>query len=118
MARLTTRLVLKPTQRGARGLAARYGKKLVCVRYRYDASLRRRFKTVELIVEEREWRPADEVVGVRIEWHEERARRELKAAGGIWDPAIRLWRVRYGDVCRTDLSKRIVEIPPTRDRQD
>ena len=30
---------------------------LVCVRYRYDEQARKRFKTVELIVEEVDWEP-------------------------------------------------------------
>jgi hypothetical protein len=34
-----------------------YGDKLVCVRYRYDTESGRRFKTIEIIVEEKEWAP-------------------------------------------------------------
>ena len=47
------RLSSKPGQPGTKSLVAQYGERLVCVRYRYDAQKRRRFKTVELIVDSR-----------------------------------------------------------------
>jgi len=34
-----------------------YGDQLVCVRYRYDAERKRRYKTVELIIDEVNWQP-------------------------------------------------------------
>ncbi len=37
---------------GTKKLLAQYGKRLVCVRYRYDEERRERYKTVELIVDE------------------------------------------------------------------
>ena len=48
---METRLSLVPGQNGPKKLAARYGERLVCVRYRYDAQRKVRHKTVELIVE-------------------------------------------------------------------
>lgn len=56
---MRTRLKLKPGQRGTKKLQALYGDRLVCVRYRYDAEHGRRLKTIELIVEEKEWSPRD-----------------------------------------------------------
>ena len=47
-----TRLTLRPGQRGTRKLLTRYGDRLVCVRYRYDERRKKRYETVELIVEE------------------------------------------------------------------
>jgi hypothetical protein len=44
---MRTRLHLKPGQKGTKRLLALYGDSLVCVRYRYDAERRKRFKTVE-----------------------------------------------------------------------
>ncbi len=38
------RLTLKPGQPGTKGLLARYGKRLVCVRYRYDERTRQRVR--------------------------------------------------------------------------
>jgi hypothetical protein len=51
------RLSLAPGQYGTRKLLARYGERLVCVRYRYDSARKVRHKTVELIVETIAWAP-------------------------------------------------------------
>ena len=55
-----TRLTLQPHQRGAKQLLAKYGDRLVGVRYRYDTQQKKRLKTVELVVEERPWAPDTE----------------------------------------------------------
>jgi len=41
---MRTRLHLKPGQRGTKQLLAQYGDRLVCVRYRYDAQRKKRFR--------------------------------------------------------------------------
>jgi hypothetical protein len=46
-----------PRTEGTRKLVARFGDRLLFVRYRYDKKLKRRFTTVELIVEEADWTP-------------------------------------------------------------
>ncbi len=38
------RLSLRPGQDGTKGLVARYGKQLVCVRYRYDEQTKQRVR--------------------------------------------------------------------------
>jgi hypothetical protein len=48
---MRTRLTLPPEQDGAKRLRNRYGERLVCVRYRYDETMKQRWKTVELIIE-------------------------------------------------------------------
>jgi hypothetical protein len=53
---LRVRLHLKPGQKGTKQLLAQYGDRLICVRYRYDAQRKKRFKTVELLVAERDWK--------------------------------------------------------------
>ena len=96
------RLSLKPGQPGTKGLLAEYGERLVCVRYRYDAQKRRRFKTVELIVDSSEWRPAgdqaerERMVSLRVDWRELELRQRVKAAGGIWDGSNRVWWLAAG----------------------
>ena len=52
---MDVRVTLKPGQKGTRRLATRYGDRLVCVRYRYDKVKRKRYKTIELIVDEEAW---------------------------------------------------------------
>ena len=70
---MKTQLILKPGQKGTKGLTEKYGDALVCVRFRYDAELRQRLKTVELVVERRDWTPppsryaADALVPLHIE---------------------------------------------------
>jgi len=41
---------------GTKRLVARYGERLVRVRYLYDEARNRRLKTVELVIEETPWR--------------------------------------------------------------
>ncbi len=94
---------------------AKYGERLVCVRYRYDAQKRRRFKTVELIVAASDWSPrgrpveGGEVVSLRVEWRELDLRRRVKTAGGTWDPEGRVWRLALGRVKELGLESRLVD---------
>ncbi len=73
---MRTRLKLKPGQKGTKKLVEEYGDRLVCVRYRYDEEQEKRFKTVELVVDEIGWTPktkpivGETIVGVRVEWGE------------------------------------------------
>jgi hypothetical protein len=59
----------------------------VCVRYRYDTQRKKRFKTVELIVAERDWEPpaprftAETIVGVRIGFAEVDLRERVTQVG-------------------------------------
>ena len=48
---------IKPGQKGTQGLVGKYGDQLVCVRYRYDKLRQKRYKTVELIIDEQDWVP-------------------------------------------------------------
>ena len=49
---METRLTLRPGMPGTKRLVARYGERLICVRYLYDEARNRRLKTVELVIEE------------------------------------------------------------------
>ena len=110
---MKTRLILKPGQRGTKHLVEKYGDALLCVRFRYDAELRQRLKTVELIVERTEWTPPvpryseDSLVYLRIEAADMPRRLQAKKAGGRWDPEKRLWFVQYGKIVGTPLEKHI-----------
>ncbi len=109
------RVTLRPGQPGTKGLMARYGKRLVCVRYRYDEQTKQRVKTVELIVDRSEWRPEAKqegeaaVVAVRVDWQETALRRKVKAASGRWDPKKRVWILGREHVERLGLESRIVD---------
>jgi hypothetical protein len=101
------RLSLKPGQKGTKKLVAEYGERLVCVRYRYDEARRRRYKTVELIVEEQEWLPAGARYGVRVEWGEIDLARRVKAAGGEWDGQRKVRLVDQETVTALGLEARV-----------
>ena len=103
---METRLTLRPGQNGTRKLAERFGKRLICVRYRYDKILGKRYTTVELIVAESAWtprsrnprstRPPDDMVLVRIGYGEEGLRAKLKTLGALWRPQHKLWEIPWG----------------------
>jgi hypothetical protein len=111
---MRTRVKLKPGQNGTKKLTAHYGERLVCVRYRYDIERRKRFKTVEIIVEESDWTPsptkysAGSMVPLRIGPRETAVREQVRTLGGRWDPEQLLWFIPYGCIRGTKLEKFIV----------
>lgn len=107
---MRVRLTLWPGQKGTKKLQARYGKRLVCVRYRYDADRLRRYKTVELIEEETVWAPDMAVpVAIKVEAYETELRLRVKQAGGRWHPERLVWELPVGKVLELGLEDRIVE---------
>jgi hypothetical protein len=75
----------------------------------------RRYKTVEIIVDEVEWLSryekgvADRVVKLRISYEERELREAIKCNGGFWDREMRVWRLRYSEVLRLGLGERVTE---------
>jgi hypothetical protein len=108
-------LHLKPGQKGTKQLLAQYGDRLICVRYRYDAQRKKRFKTVELVVAERDWQPPrprfahDQIVGLRVAFADVAVRDRVKQAGGTWNPERRVWQLRYDRVVVLGLNRRILD---------
>jgi len=103
---------LKPGQNGTKRLVEQYGERLICVRYRYDETRKTRFKTVELIVEERPWQPPfrfrdDDLVPLSVGYGETELREKLRKARAKWDPEAKVWLVLYGKVRGTVLEARI-----------
>ncbi len=118
--------VLKTFQSGALGtrrFAARFGKSLVCVRYRHDPSTGARVTTVELIVENtRVYCPRSKAGGgtaaappeplrVKIGREEILLRQQIKAAGGIWRYPEMVWEVTPEIVKTLRLRDRLVRKP-------
>jgi hypothetical protein len=107
------RLIRQPGQPGTKRLVEQYGPKLVCVRYRYDDKAGKRYKTVELIVEESNYSPSqpkispETIVGVRVGLQEIAWQRKIKLAGGKWNREQRLWEVRYDRAVALGLEDRI-----------
>ena len=113
---MITRLKLNPGQKGTKKLLQKYGERLVCVRYRYDQKQKKRYKTVELIEEVVDWEPKefdfdemDKTVFVRIGYKEMGLRERVKAAGGLWDPNRKLWKLMYSQAVHLGLIKRIAK---------
>ena len=113
---METRLTLARGQNGTKKLAAEYGERLICVRYRYDAARGVRHKTVEIIVETKSWNPKSraprrepsDLVAVRIAYTETALRERIKAAGGIWRPRHKLWEIDWYTVRELGLQARVV----------
>lgn len=109
------RLTLKPGQRGIRKLSEQYGEQLLCVRYRYDEERQERLKTVELVIERVTWPGKkkalrrETIVGLRVGVREYALQRQIKQAGGRWNPGKRLWELRYDQVKALGLQDRIEE---------
>ena len=117
---MQTRLKLLPGQRGTKKLIQKYGDQLVCVRYRYDEERKKRYKTVELIVDEIPWvsnnvdkKPSittnsDKLVSVRVGYEERDIRNLVKEAGGQWNSTEKVWSLPYRKAVELGLEKRIV----------
>lgn len=108
---MQTRQTLKPGQKGTKALQAEYGDRLVCVRYKYDASRRKRYKTVELVVEARDWMPSGSKVWVKVAWGEAAIGRAIRNAGGAWNQDKKLWKLTFKDAVALGLVDRVVSQP-------
>jgi hypothetical protein len=106
-------LHLKPGQKGTKHLVEQYGDRLVCVRYRYDATRKKRIKTVELVVAESDWQPRfppHEIIALRVAFADVGTRKRVKQAGGVWNPDRAVWQLRYDRVVALGLRRRIVPL--------
>ena len=112
---MRTSTTVQPRHRGAKKFLAQYGDRLVCVRYRSDEQRRKRFKTVELIVEEWPWTPPpprrteESVVLVKVVFSERVLRQQVKEAGGVWNLDKQAWELRYDRAITLGLGKQIIE---------
>jgi hypothetical protein len=96
-------------------LVHEHGNRLVCVRYRYDFDTRKKYKTVELIIEENDWHPRIQAtdtdqpsVRIRIAYNERELQRAIKAYGGRWSMSERVWLVGPVAVEELGLEDRVV----------
>jgi hypothetical protein len=83
---MEVKATIKPGLNGTKKYLQQYGDQLVCVRYRYDKQRNRRQTTVELIVDEQDWKKGynikpDQVVSIKIGFGETDLREKVKAAG-------------------------------------
>jgi hypothetical protein len=110
---MRARRTLAPGQKGTKKLLRQYGAQLVCVRYRDDTEHRLRFTTVERIIEQAPWSPEPTrtagatLVGVRVGANEVALPRQVKHAGGRWNPAARVWEMPYNRAIALGLNDRL-----------
>lgn len=113
---MNIKATLLPGQNGTKDLQREYGDKLVCVRYRYDEKRQKRIKTIELIIDEKDWIPSiaaahDAEVFLTIGYTETTLRGQVKAAGGRWDPAQKTWKLTREKVLEIGLENRVRKTP-------
>ena len=111
---MKSRSKLLPGQKGAKALQEKYGDAFVCARYRYDVKKRKQYKTVEIIVSEKDWTPPparfpeSAIVSLKIGATDKKLQAEVKALGGRWNPERKVWLVPYGCILGTRLEKFII----------
>ncbi|HNG04646.1 MAG TPA: DUF5710 domain-containing protein [Nitrospira sp.] len=103
---------LTPGQNGTKRLQAEYGNALVCVRYRLDG--RKRYTTVELVIDEQELPPPatrlQDIVAVTIGYQERALRDQAKKLGAHWDAERRVWLMPRSTAKAIGLEARIQAI--------
>ena len=86
------------------------------MRYRYDGTQGKRYKTVELIEGEVDWAPSaglkrwDRLIGLHVEWGERKIAEDVRVAGGVWDKENRYWKLQYRLVRLLKLEDRMFEL--------
>ena len=112
---MRTKRKLLPGDPGTKKMAAKYGERLICVRYRYDAQRGKKIKTVELIEEEQDWRPdkrripVNKIVKVKIAYGEIELGKLMRRMGGRWNREEKVWEIPYLHAVNLGLQDRIVE---------
>ena len=106
---------LNPGQPGTKKYVEKFGKKLVCVRYRYDCERKRKVKTNHIIAEDMPVKknsgriPMNKIMNIQINYGEVHLGRIVKAAGGKWNRENKTWELAYQDVLELGLSERIIK---------
>ncbi|GAA5160450.1 hypothetical protein [Viridibacterium curvum] len=110
---------LHPGDAGTLKLAERYGRDLVCVRYRETEDGSQRLTTIEIVVDVRDKRDvrksphprpkSDDLVRVKVLPSEFRLRQRLHAYGARCEPDGHIWLTRWLIVKHLKLTNRLVK---------
>lgn len=98
---------IKAGNAGSKNLQGIYGDSLICVRYRIDAKKKRRYTTVEIIVNEKNI--INYNVWVQLDIHSLQLRLKLMEEGAKWNTKKRLWKMSIRTAKLNDLENRIVD---------
>lgn len=102
---------LSPGTPGAQKLLQRFGEALVCVRHRVRPDGEALYTTVEPVLEQVPIRSrTDQLVGVQIGYGEKALQSQVKAIGGVCDPAFRLWKLPQRTARQLRLSDRVLAL--------
>jgi hypothetical protein len=99
---------------GTKKMVEQYGDSLICVRYRYDAEKKTRYKTVEIIIDKGFWDPEagalkeNKKVEIKVGYNETELRARVKAEGGTWNREKRVWELGFKKVKKLSLLNRII----------
>ena len=101
---------LQPGDMGTLNLVEKYGEQLICVRYRIERTTQKRYTTVELIVDEKDYRRRTPHIPVliTIKFEETELRERVKAAGARWINNEKAWLLDYRTVAKMKLKNRII----------
>lgn len=100
--------VTKKLPPGAKKLLQHFGEALVCVRHRVTPDGEARCTTVELVLEQVPIRSrTDQLVGFQVGYGEKILQSQVMAAGDVWVPASRLWKLPQRTARRLGLSDRV-----------
>ncbi|MDH5389276.1 MAG: hypothetical protein OEY06_12625 [Gammaproteobacteria bacterium] len=102
---------LQPGEMGTKRFLNEYGDQLVCVRYRINKQLQKRYTTVELIIDERPYikQKATVMVMVKIHYDETELRQQVRAFGAKWNPEDKSWGMEYELAKKLGLKQRIIK---------
>ncbi|HVO74737.1 MAG TPA: hypothetical protein VMT35_11985 [Ignavibacteriaceae bacterium] len=107
---------LLPNQPGTKALIERFGKDLICVRYRYDKERNKKVTTAEIIIDETEWKrnekkiPSNKIMFVAVSYGERDLADLVKSAGGKWNRGKKAWELTYKEVKKLRLEDRLIEM--------
>jgi hypothetical protein len=113
---LKIKRTILPNQPGTKTWVEKYGKDLVCIRYRYDEKLSKKVTTVEIIVNEKSWQrnrkktPANKIMFLKVMYGEVQVANLIKAAGVRWNRKIKLWELAYREIVALGLEDRMVNV--------
>jgi len=105
---------LAPGQNNTRLLLKQHGDQFVCVRYRYHKTRQKRIKSIELVVDVKDWIPgaiipAGRKVALKIGFDEAELREQIKTAGGYWNPDQKACLLSYKKVLQLGLERRMID---------
>ena len=112
---MKTKRTVLPGQAGFIKWREKYGEKLLCVRYKYDAEKGKKMITVELVVTEKEWHrnkkhiPRNKLFSVKIAYGERELGQRIRSLGGVWVWEKKIWRVNWEAIQALGLEGRIVD---------